>query len=72
MKNVIEYVKKVIGLVKTWAQTMGIDGLGGGILGIVLWILGYKIYAGFALGIFASKNMDIIKKYISDKFLKNE
>lgn len=69
MKKVIEYVKKVIGLVKTWVLTIGIDGLGGGILGIILWIFGFKIYAGFALGIFASKNMDILKKFISEKFI---
>ena len=29
--------------------------------GLILWTFGFKIYAGFAFGVFATRNWDIVK-----------
>ena len=34
------------------------------IAGLVLWALGYKIYAGFAFGVFATRNWDLAKSWV--------
>lgn len=45
---------------KDWLSANGISGILGLILGIVLWIVGYKVWAGFAFGVFATRNWDIL------------
>jgi predicted negative regulator of RcsB-dependent stress response len=61
--------KKTINAVKAWLEANGIEGILGLIVGLVLWTLGYKIYAGFAFGVFATRNWDIAKAWVS-KLLK--
>ena len=63
----MEKIKKLLSVIKNWLVDNGIEGILGLILGIFLWIFGYKIWAGFAFGVFATKNWDIIKKFISNK-----
>jgi len=59
----ISLIKKVYNKVKDWVIANGIEGIAGAIIGILLWVTGFKIYAGFALGVFATRNWDIVKSW---------
>tara|TARA_Y100000389_G_scaffold17004_1_gene14930 strand:- start:1236 stop:1478 length:243 start_codon:yes stop_codon:yes gene_type:complete len=66
-KEVVEklsMVKKVVNAVKAWLKGNGIEGVLGLIVGLLLWSFGYKIYAGFALGVFATRNWDLAKGWL--------
>ena len=60
----ISLLKKVYNSIKSWVMRNGIEGILGLVAGLTLWVLGYKISAGFALGIFATRNWDILKTWI--------
>lgn len=71
MKKVLEFLKKIITIIKGWIVANGVEGVLGLIAGLLLWSFGYKIYAGFALGVFATRNWDLIKNKlfrIAEKF----
>jgi len=69
MKKVLNFIKTIFTVVKDWVVANGVEGVAGLIAGLVLWTLGYKIYAGFAFGVFATRNWDIAKAWVS-KLLK--
>lgn len=64
MKKVIEFIKKAFNAVKTWVIANGVEGVLGLITGLALWAFGYKIYAGFAFGVFATRNWDLFKSWV--------
>jgi phosphatidylglycerophosphatase A len=68
MKKAIEFIKKTYEVCATWVEKNGIEGVLGLGAGIVLWIFGYKIWAGFSFGVFATRNWDILKSWVLDKF----
>jgi len=61
MKKVLNFIKKIFITIKDWVIANGIEGVVGLIAGLILWAFGYKIYAGFAFGVFATRNWDIVK-----------
>jgi|TARA_R110000764_G_scaffold107889_4_gene193716 hypothetical protein len=66
-KEIVEKLsaaKKVINAVKAWLEGNGIEGVLGLIAGLILWVFGYKIYAGFAFGVFATRNWDLLKSWV--------
>ena len=66
-KEVVEKLsmaKKAINTAKAWLKGNGIEGMLGLIIGLLLWSFGYKIYAGFALGVFATRNWDLAKGWL--------
>jgi len=66
-KEIVEKLsaaKKIINVVKAWLKGNGIEGVLGLIVGLFLWSFGYKIYAGFALGVFATRNWDLAKGWL--------
>lgn len=66
-KEIVEKLsaaKKVINAIKAWLKGNGIEGILGLIIGLLLWSFGYKIYAGFALGVFATRNWDLVKGWL--------
>ena len=65
MKKVLDFIKKIISIVKDWIVANGVEGVLGLIAGLILWTFGYKIYAGFAFGVFATRNWDIVKAWVS-------
>ncbi len=65
MKKVLDFIKKIFTIVKDWIVANGIEGVLGLIAGLILWTFGYKIYAGFAFGVFATRNWDIVKAWVS-------
>lgn len=69
MKKVLDFIKKIFIIIKDWIVANGVEGVLGLIAGLILWAFGYKIYAGFAFGIFATRNWDIVKAWVS-KLLK--
>ena len=74
MKNVLNFIKKIFTIVKDWIVANGIEGVLGLIAGLILWAFGYKIYAGFAFGVFATRNWDLAKSWVKgllSKQLKN-
>ena len=64
MKNVLNFIKKIFTIVKDWIVANGIEGVLGLIVGLILWAFGYKIYAGFAFGVFATRNWDLLKSWV--------
>ena len=60
----LSLIKKAYNLAKTWIEGNGIEGFLGLIAGLVLWSFGYKIYAGFAFGVFATRNWDLLKNWV--------
>ncbi len=69
MEKVLNFIKKIFTIVKNWIVANGVEGVLGLIVGLVLWTMGYKVYAGFAFGVFATRNWDIVKAWVS-KLLK--
>lgn len=69
MKKVLDFIKKIFTIVKDWIVANGVEGVLGLIAGLILWAFGYKIYAGFAFGVFATRNWDILKAWVQ-KLLK--
>ena len=70
MKKVLEFIKKIYSVCKNWVVSNGVEGVLGLLVGLVLWIMGYKIWAGFSLGVFATRNWDILKAWVMSKFNK--
>ena len=64
MKKVLEFIKTIFTIVKDWIVANGIEGVLGLIIGLILWSFGYKIYAGFAFGVFATRNWDLLKSWV--------
>jgi hypothetical protein len=64
MKKVLDFIKNIYTIVKNWIVANGIEGVLGLVAGLALWTLGYKIYAGFALGVFATRNWDLLKAWV--------
>ena len=64
MKNILNFIKKIFTIVKDWIVANGIEGVLGLIAGLILWAFGYKIYAGFAFGVFATRNWDLAKSWV--------
>lgn len=64
MKNVIAFIKRIFTIVKDWIVANGVEGVLGLLAGLVLWAFGYKIYAGFAFGVFATRNWDLAKSWV--------
>lgn len=60
-------IKNLYHVVKAWIVSNGVEGLLGLLLGIILWIAGYKIWAGVAFGVFAHKNWDLVKHWLNKK-----
>ena len=60
----ISWVKKSVNIIKSWITSQGIEGMLGLILGLILWVCSFKIAAGFAFGVFATKNWDLAKSYL--------
>lgn len=64
MKKVISFVKSTFNLIKSWIVANGIEGILGLAAGLALWSFGYKIWAGFSFGVFATRNWDLIKAFV--------
>ena len=61
MKKILDFIKKVYNIIRTWIMLNGIEGVVGLLAGLVLWAFGFKIYAGFAFGVFATVNWNLFK-----------
>lgn len=64
MKKVLGFIKKTFTVAKNWIVANGIEGVLGLAIGLLLWSFGYKIWAGFSFGVFATRNWDLIKAWI--------
>lgn len=60
----LSFIKKIYNAIKLWAVGNGIEGFLGLIVGLLLWSLSFKIYAGFAFGVFATRNWDLFKDWV--------
>ncbi|WP_370104500.1 hypothetical protein [Winogradskyella sp.] len=63
MEKVLDFIKKIYAIVKDWVVANGVEGVLGLIVGLFLWSFGYKVYAGFAFGVFATRNWDLVKNF---------
>ena len=64
MKKLLHFIKRIFTIVKDWIVANGIEGVLGLIAGLILWAFGYKIYAGFTFGVFATRNWDLAKSWV--------
>tara|TARA_R110000744_G_scaffold280338_1_gene392450 strand:- start:377 stop:610 length:234 start_codon:yes stop_codon:yes gene_type:complete len=60
----LSFIKKIYNVVKSWVVGNGVEGFIGLIAGLLLWPLGFKVYAGFAFGVFATRNWDLFKDWV--------
>jgi hypothetical protein len=51
MKKVLDFIKMVFAVCKNWIVSNGVEGILGLLIGLVLWAMGYKIWAGFSFGV---------------------
>ena len=65
--KIFDYLKNAYNIVKSFIVTKGFTTLVSLGIGLGLWIFGYKIYAGIAFGVFATRNWDIVKGLFSNK-----
>ena len=72
MEKVLKFMEKIITVVKNWIIANGVEGVLGLVIGLILWVMGLKIYAGFALGVFATRNWDILKSWLLEVTTKKE
>jgi hypothetical protein len=70
MKKVIDFVKNAFNVSKAWVLKNGVEGVAGLFVGLGLWAFGYKVWAGFAFGVFATRNWDILKAWVLSKLNK--
>ena len=50
MNKVLNFIKKIYSIVKSWIVANGIEGIGGFIIGLILLTFGYKFYSGIITG----------------------
>lgn len=67
MKKINDFFVGVFHAVKDWILANGIEGVVGLIVGLLLWSLNQKVFAGFAFGIFFTRNWDLLKSWILSK-----
>lgn len=60
----MDKLKTIFAKVVAWVDTKGFSAVASLGIGLVLWILGYKIYAGIAFGVFLTRNWDILRGLI--------
>ena len=60
MKTLKEQIKALVGAVTYWFASNGFTGIAGLIAGLILFTLGHKFWAGISLGVFFTRNWDII------------
>mgnify|MGYP001595848158 FL=1 len=65
--KIFDYLKNAYDVVKSFIVTKGFTALVSLGIGVGLWIFGYKIYAGIAFGVFATRNWDILKGFFTKK-----
>ena len=63
-------LKNLFNGIKSWLISNGVEGILGLVLGLILWSFGYKIFAEFSFGVFATRNWDILVNFISKKINK--
>ena len=67
----MDKIKEIIRTVVSYIDTKGFSAIASLGIGVVLWILGYKIFAGVAFGVFLTRNWSILREIVSkeiDKF----
>lgn len=65
MKKLLNFIKKIYTGAKNWIVANDIEGVLGLTAGLLCWSFGYKIAAGFAFGVFATRNWDLVKKFFT-------
>jgi len=65
MNTILNFIQQIYTVVKNWVVANGIEGILGLVAGIALRVLGYKVWAGFAFGVFATRNFDILKAWVN-------
>ncbi len=68
MTQVMNFLKTTIAAVKGWFKSNGVSGILGLIAGIVLFLAGYNFWAGISLGVFVTRNWDIIVEWFKENF----
>ena len=67
MKKINDFLVRIFHIVKDWIAANGIEGTFGLLLGLLLWATQFKVLAGFAFGVFFTRNWDLLKSWISGK-----
>jgi len=68
MSKVKDFVLRIYNLCKDWVVANGVEGVVSLLLGLLLWSLGQKIFAGIAFGVFFTRNWDLFKGWVLSKF----
>ena len=60
----MEKLKQIFSQVTKWVDSKGFSALVSLGVGVGLWVLGYKIYAGIAFGVFLTRNWDLLRGWL--------
>lgn len=63
-KEEINFLKKWYGNVKSFILSKGFTSLSSIVIGISLWVFGYKILGALAFGFFLTKNWEVLKSLL--------
>lgn len=61
----MEQLKQMIKMLIGWINTKGFTALTALVVGVGLWMVGAKISAGVAFGVFFTRNWDILKEMVT-------
>lgn len=67
MKKINDFFVRIFNIIENWITGNGIEGIVSLLVGLLLWSLNQKIFAGFAFGIFFTRNWDLLKGWILSK-----
>ena len=67
MKKINDFLVRIFHIVKDWIASNGVEGVLGLLLGLLLWATQFKILAGFAFGVFFTKNLDLFKGWLQNR-----
>jgi len=63
----MEKIKLILSKIWSWIKGLEVEGVLGLVLGIWLLFQGWKLWAGIAIGVYATKQWDLIKTWIKEK-----
>ncbi len=66
----MDKLKEIIKTVVSYIDTKGFSAIASLGIGVIFWILGYKIFAGVSFGIFLTRNWSILREMLSNELNK--
>jgi len=66
----MDKLKEIIKTIISYIDTKGFSAIASLGIGVALWVLGYKIFAGVSFGVFLTRNWSILREMLSNELNK--